>query len=346
MLNRNIIAIGASAGGFDALKKLVAGLPENLDAVVFIVWHMSPEVHSVLPQVLTRAGKLLATAAIDGEPIQFNRIYVAPPDRHLVVEKGKIRVTRGPKENHFRPAVDPLFRSVALAYGAQVVGVVLSGALDDGTAGLWVIKRYGGVAIVQDPADAEFPSMPESALRSVAVDHIVPIDAMASLLVDITQQTVPKAPSQMPVNGDETVKREIDVAIEGNRPNKGRLTFGPFSPYTCPECGGVLSSIKEGGRERYRCHTGHAFSADSLLSSLTENIEYSLWNTIRAIEESMILLTAVGDNYAEAKNQKLADTYYKKAQEAEARINVLRGMVLHDEHLTEEQVENTANKKG
>ena len=171
MATRNIIVIGASAGGFDALKKLVGDLPEDLQASVFVVWHMSPDVRGVLPQVLNNANTICAAHACDNEPIEPNRIYVAPPDRHLLVENGRVRVTRGPKENRFRPAVDPLFRSAAHTYNNQVIGVVLSGALDDGTAGLWTIKHRGGVAVVQDPSDAEVPSMPENAMREVAVDH-------------------------------------------------------------------------------------------------------------------------------------------------------------------------------
>jgi two-component system chemotaxis response regulator CheB len=190
MESRNIIVIGASAGGFEALKKLVADLPKDLPASLFIVWHMSPNVRGVLPQVLNRAGGLHAANAFDGETIETSRIYVAPPDRHLLVESGRVRVTRGPRENRFRPAVDPLFRSAAAAYGRRVIGVVLSGALDDGTAGLWTIKHNGGTAVVQDPLDAEVPSMPENAMREVAVDYCISISEMAPLLARLSQEPV------------------------------------------------------------------------------------------------------------------------------------------------------------
>src|SRR5687768_9980752 len=173
MQTRNIIVIGASAGGFDALKTLVSGLPPDLEASIFIVWHMAPDIRGVMPQVLNRINGIYAAHAYDNEAIKPNRIYVAPPDRHLLVEKDRVRVTRGPKENRFRPAVDPLFRSAAYAHKQQVIGVVLSGALDDGTAGLWTVKHCGGLAIVQEPLDAEVPSMPENALREVAADHVV-----------------------------------------------------------------------------------------------------------------------------------------------------------------------------
>jgi two-component system chemotaxis response regulator CheB len=187
---RNIIVIGASAGGFEAIRQLVAALPATLDATIFIVWHMAPDVTGVLPQVLNRQNTLPASNAVDNEPIKSNHIYVAPPDKHLLVDKGVVRVTRGPKENRFRPAVDPLFRSAAELYGRRVIGIILSGALDDGTAGLWTIKSRGGLAIVQEPAEAAVSSMPESALAAVDVDYRVPMAEMAPLLVRLAAETV------------------------------------------------------------------------------------------------------------------------------------------------------------
>ena len=190
MAKRDIIVIGASAGGFEALKKLVADLPGDLQASIFIVWHMPPDVRGLLPDVLNRFGPIHAANAYDTEEIRPNRICVAPPDRHLLIEDGRVRTTKGPRENRFRPAVDPLFRSAAYTYRQRVIGVILSGALDDGTSGLWTVKHHGGLAVVQNPNDAQFPSMPENAIREVEVDHIAPIDAMGPLLV--------RLPSRMP----------------------------------------------------------------------------------------------------------------------------------------------------
>lgn len=175
-----IIVIGASSGGLDAIKDLVSRLPKNLDAAVFIVWHMSPKVQGVLPDVLNRFENLYVTHGYDREPIVTGKIYVAPPDHHMLIERGRIRITKGPKENGFRPAVDPLFRSAAYIYGPRVVGIILSGALDDGTAGLWTVKHFGGTTIVQDPYEAEVRSMPDSALREVKVDHCVPVSENGS----------------------------------------------------------------------------------------------------------------------------------------------------------------------
>src|SRR4051812_33192106 len=165
MEKRNIIVIGASAGGYEVLKTIVKSLPSKIDASIFIVWHMAPTIRGVLPMVLNKENSIHAAHAVDNEIIKPNRIYIAAPDHHMLLEDGRVRVTHGPKENRFRPAVDPLFRSAAYEYRNRVIGVVLSGALDDGTAGLWTIKNYGGLAVVQDPNSAEVPSMPENAVR-------------------------------------------------------------------------------------------------------------------------------------------------------------------------------------
>jgi two-component system chemotaxis response regulator CheB len=330
---RNIIVIGASAGGFEAIRQLVAALPAALDAAIFIVWHMAPEVTGLLPQVLNQQHTLLASNAIDNEQIKFNHIYVAPPDKHLLLEKGLVRVTRGPKENRFRPAVDPLFRSAAESYGARVIGIILSGALDDGTAGLWTIKSRGGIAIVQEPAEALVSSMPESALAAVAVDYRVPIADMATLLAQLTTETVTE-PSE--TNMEEQRKTVIETRIAAQSPalRQGVLTLGALTPYTCPDCHGVLLAIADGDIIRYRCHTGHAHSADSLLATITEQIEETLWSAIRGVEESILLLNNLGDHYADRNQPKLAALYFKKAQEAESRAEIVRQTVFTHEQLT------------
>jgi two-component system chemotaxis response regulator CheB len=352
MALRNIVVIGASAGGFEALKKLAAGLPKDLEASLFIVWHMSPDIRGVLPQVLNRADTVYAAHAHDGESIKTNRIYVAPPDRHLVIEEGRIRVTRGPKENRFRPAVDPLFRSAAYVYGRRVIGVVLSGALDDGTAGLWQIKNRGGLAIVQDPHDAEVPSMPENALREVAVDYSVPISEMPDLLVKLSSEQVAETSEIVMEETAENKKTEIEIRIAAhdNAFEMGVMKLGHLTPFTCPECHGVLLSLKDGTRARFRCHTGHAFSADALLTAVTENIEDSLWSAIRGVEESVMLLNHLGDHFAELNQTKLAALYFQKAREAEGRTEFVRKAVrLHEQlskdSLFQEVEESNGNKQ-
>jgi two-component system, chemotaxis family, protein-glutamate methylesterase/glutaminase len=344
MEKRNIIVIGASAGGFDAISQLVATLPPDLDAAVFIVWHMAPEVKGILPRVLNSHKTLWAAHALDYEPIVCNRIYVAPPDRHLIVERGFVRVSRGPKENRFRPAVDPLFRSAAYSYGEQVIGVVLSGALDDGTAGLWAIKNRGGIAIVQDPCDAQVPSMPEHALQAVEIDYQVSVDQMGSLLTHLAAEEITNE-KEPDMDENKKISAEIRYALQEGSPVKSMLQIGELTPFACPECHGVLSAIKDGDIIRYRCHTGHAYSADSLLASITENIENTLWDTIRGIEESIFLLNNLGDHYAEKNYPRLAAQYFKKAHEAEERIKLIRRVVMDHEQLTEENIREQANQE-
>jgi two-component system chemotaxis response regulator CheB len=333
MEKKNIVVIGASTGGVEALKKIVQDLPPDLDASIFIVWHMSSTVRGMLPDILNSLNTINAAHAYDKEPIKPNRIYVAPPDHHLLVEEGRVRVTHGPKENRFRPAVDPLFRSAAYAYGSRVIGVVLSGQLDDGTAGLWRVKYSGGVTVVQDPADAVAPSMPENALREVEVDHCVPLAELAALLVKLTaEQDI----GNTAVMKDEKTKIEIGIAAEENALQQGSLNIGVLSPYVCPECHGVLSKIMDGDLARFRCHTGHAYSSDTLMAALTEKIEDSLYSAIRGIDESILLLNHTGDHYAEANQPKLAAVYFKKAKEAEERSGLIRKTVYSHEHLSKE----------
>lgn len=337
MKSNNIIVVGASAGGFEALKELVLGLPSNLPASIFVVWHMSPDVRGVLPQVFNRMQTLPAAHAFDNEEIQEGRIYVAPPDRHLLVENSHMRVTRGPKENRFRPAVDPLFRSAAYHYGPDVIGIILSGALDDGTSGLWTIKQRGGVAIVQHPDDAEVSSMPENALRHVDVDFSVPVAEMPGLLVRLLHEKNNGA-SRTQTTPDDLKSRllmtEISIAAAHTALETEIMKFGELSPYTCPDCHGVLTSLTDGNITRFRCHTGHAFTADGLLSTVTENIENSLWSAIRGVDESIILLNHMGDHFAEVNEPRLAALYFQKANEARERNDLIRSTVFSHEQLS------------
>ncbi|HEY0657773.1 MAG TPA: chemotaxis protein CheB [Pyrinomonadaceae bacterium] len=340
MATRNIIVIGASAGGFEALKTLVKGLPKDLEAAIFVVWHIPANSYGVLPMVLEKAGSLPATHAVDGEEIKMGRIYVAQPDRHLLVDGDKIRVTKGPKENRFRPAVDPLFRSAAYSFGERVIGVILSGALDDGTAGLWTIKLRGGVAVVQHPADAEFSSMPQSAMREVEVDYAVPIAEMAGLLNDLTKQQISEAGEirMEKVSPEENKKNEIEISIAAQDKafELGVMQLGEISPFTCPDCHGVLTKLRDGKLTRFRCHTGHAFSADALLTTLTETIEDSMWSAMRGIEESIMLLNHISEHFAESGQMEMAELSRKKAFEAQNRAAIIREAIMRHEQLSED----------
>jgi two-component system, chemotaxis family, protein-glutamate methylesterase/glutaminase len=338
MPKRNIIVIGGSSGSFEVFKTIAAGLPKDLDVSIFIVWHMSPDVRGILPQVLNSVGNLPASEARDGERIESGRIYVARPDHHLVVENDSVRVTRGPKENRFRPAIDPLFRSAAYTYGERVIGVITSGALDDGTSGLWTIKHRRGLAMVQDPSDAEIPSMPESAIREVDVDHVVPAADLPRLLIRRSQEDVPDVEEGIMEQEDNRRMLEVKIAAEDNALDTGVMQSGELTPFTCPECSGVLSRLKDGDRPRFRCHTGHAFSPDTLLASLTENIEESLWNAVRGVDESIMLLNHLGDHFAEINKGNMAAKFFQKATEARQRNEFIRKVVLEHERLTTESI--------
>lgn len=321
MANRDIVVVGASSGGVEALSKLVANLPRDWAASMFIAWHSAPYAHSALPEILRRAGPVSAAHARQGEEIRRGRIYVAPPDHHLLLEDHRVRLTRGPKENRFRPAVDPLFRSAAYAYGPRVVGVVLSGALDDGTAGLWAIKDRGGKAIVQDPAEARHPSMPASALQHVEVDYKLPVADIARVLVELSNEPA-DGEASYPVSGELEI--ETSIARGAKALQAGALKLGEFSPFTCPECHGTLMQIKDGSLVRFRCHTGHAYSPETLLATLGESSEDALWNALRAIEESVMLLTHLGRHARESGKADLAASLEAEAGAVQKRADQVR----------------------
>lgn len=337
MEKRNIIVMGASAGGFDAFQQLIGHLPPDLDAAIFIVWHMAPSVSGLLPQVLAKHTTIPVAHARDGEIIETNRIYVAPPDHHLLLENGYVRVTHGPKENRFRPAIDPLFRSAAYAYGNRVVGVILSGALDDGTAGLWMIKQRGGLALVQDPREASVSSMPENAIRQVAIDYTGSLVQLAAQLVRLSgEDIIPD--TRVSYYEDEQLKREICIAADDTAAGLAMAQFGRSSSFGCPECHGVLTELNEGTLIRYRCHTGHAYSASTLLAALTERIEDSLYQAIRGADESLMLLNQLGDQYAETNQPRLAALYFQEAQQIHARNELVRQAVRANQTLPQDRL--------
>jgi two-component system chemotaxis response regulator CheB len=323
MARQDIVVIGASAGGMEALQELAARLPRDLDASLFVVWHMPPGLRSVLPQVLSKVGSVPAEHAQDRQKIERRRIYVAPADHHMLLEEGYIRIARGPRENRFRPAVDPLFRSAAYVYGPRVIGVVLTGALDDGTAGLWTIKMRGGTAIVQDPDEAMHPSMPLNALQNVEVDYKATLSDIARLLGKLTREEAPRAPD-LPMEEKRKLEAEIRIAEQEEAMMQDILGKGELSPFTCPECHGVLARMQEGRIMRFRCHTGHAFSADTLLSSLTEQVEARLWDAVRAVDETVMLLNHMGEHLARAGHAEAAERYRGKAKEALDRTKPIR----------------------
>ncbi|AKJ30248.1 chemotaxis protein CheB [Caldimonas brevitalea] len=280
---RDVVVIGASAGGVMALQQLVAQLPPDFPAAVLIVLHIGAR-SSTLPTLLSNAGPLPARAARGGDRLVPGTIYVAPPDHHLVVAEGHTHLTHGPKENHARPAVDPLFRSAAVAYRDRVIAVVLTGYLDDGTTGAEAVEACGGTVVVQNPLDAFAPSMPSSALRATRSPHIATLAEMPGLLTQLTAEEL--EPHRLPV--PEWVKLENAICLLEGHPMKNLEEIAQPSPLTCPDCNGTLWRVLDGGRPRYRCHTGHAFSELALRDSQSKSTEEALWKAVRSLQEEMM----------------------------------------------------------
>ena len=338
MPGADIVVIGASAGGLEALRILVSGLPKDLQAAIFVVVHVSPAGPGLLPEILARAGPLPVAYGADEQRFEPGHIYVAPLDHHMLIEApDRIRISRGPKENGFRPAIDPLFRSAALAFSPRVAGVILSGNLDDGTVGLAAIKRRGGIAIVQDPAEAANPSMPQSALRHVRVDHCIRIDKLAALLMDLTADAIELAPQPME-NGAmaDELKLEVDIAAlnKDSDPSKV-LALGDPSLLTCPDCHGALVQLRDEGPLRFRCHTGHAFTANSLIASLSESTEDTLWSALRALHEKVMILQHMARHSRERDHPGEAAKLMREAHRIRQRAQLVRKALLGDDGAAE-----------
>jgi two-component system chemotaxis response regulator CheB len=321
---RNVVVIGASAGGVQALQSLFSQLPAYSAAAFLVVLHLSPHTPSELHRVLQRSTKMRVRVAEDGDQLEAGTVFVASSDRHLLVSDSGIRITRGPKECRVRPAIDALFRSAASTFGPRAIGVVLSGTLDDGTAGLWAVKDQGGKAFVQSPAEAMHHSMPQSAMDHVVTDLVGTVEELAAELIRCIGETV--------IRTDRTISRthkvENRIAINGKGLESGVMDLGPISKYTCPDCHGVLIQITEGSVLRFRCHTGHAFSLMSLVAEVNAAIDVGLWDTLRSIEERIMLLRQIGDMAHAANRTEEADRHWKQASSAEERLVPLRELVL------------------
>jgi two-component system, chemotaxis family, protein-glutamate methylesterase/glutaminase len=330
MSKKDIVVIGASAGGIIALVELFKTIPDDFEGYIFVVQHLSPFSPSVLPQILSRAGRMKAIHPKDGDSLQKNLIYVAPPDHHLLVEKDKVIVKKGPKENRFRPSIDALFRSAAYVFGSRVVGVVLSGLLDDGTSGLWTVKQQGGLSVIQHPADAEFPGMPLSVMEYVTVDYALSINEMGHLLNRLTKEPATENTSLSEAELDR-LQAEINIAAQENAFQMALLNKGILTPLTCPECSGALVKFTEGKIVRFRCHTGHAFSDSTLLAGVTRTVEENLWKTVKGLEEVTMILEAAGQQF-EAEGKPVAATlFFNKAKEINQRSQDVRKQIFEQE---------------
>ena len=335
------IMIGASAGGFEVIVDIVSQLPADLPLPVFVVMHVPAYLPSHLPEILNKAGPLHAIHPKDGARIEPGSIYVAPPNHHLLVDDGHVAVKRGPKENGFRPSIDALFRSAAYTYGPGAIGVVLSGALHDGTSGLWTIKRLGGVAIVQDPYDAQYASMPRSALEYVDADYKVKSSEMSELLVRLANDPVEGNTMErdQPDKGLENrIATEVQIAAGTDVSQENTLKLGEFTEFTCPECHGVLIRIQEDKLIRFRCHTGHGFTEDALLEGVTLSTEEMIWQAARGFQETIMLLQHMGRHIRDAGDPAQAENFFAKARELEKQASRFQEIATGQESLSESKL--------
>jgi two-component system chemotaxis response regulator CheB len=314
------VAIGASAGGIEALRALVSQLPLDFPAAVLVVLHLPPKGTSVLPQILGRAGPLPAVTAEDGAALEGGRVYVAPPDCHLLVEDGHLRLDHGARANGHRPAIDPLFRSVAEAYGRAAAGVVLSGVLDDGTAGLMAIKQAGGVTLAQDPSEALYDMMPRTAIEVVAPDHVGTAEQLGKLLAGIAAPTPPDPPAE-----ERPAQREHLAEVDrgsSDEPQPGQLTG-----LTCPECNGAIWLDDSGPVPRFACRTGHTFSPKSFDAAQTERVEAALWTALRTLEERAALYRRMAARHRAAGNNRTSERFALRAESAVQHAFVMRDVI-------------------
>jgi two-component system chemotaxis response regulator CheB len=322
-MGRDIIVVGASAGGIEPLIRLVADLPADLPAAVFVVLHVPPDSRSALPTILARAGRLPAAHATDGEPIRRGRIYVASPNHHLYVHRGHVRVAVGPRENGSRPAIDVLFRSAARAYSRRVVGVVLSGALSDGALGLASIKLHGGLAIVQDPTEASFGGMPTSALQATTVDYCAPAATIAGIIDNLTREPLDEMVSEgMDTHPDQAGRAEEPADIPGVVDDKGP---GRASGLTCPECYGSIWELRDGESVRFECRVGHAYGPEAFIAVQGARVEAAMWTAINTLQERAQTFSRLAGLYPAA--SRLATTYQERAEQTAEQAKVLRDLL-------------------
>lgn len=319
MANRDLIVVGASAGGVEALRVLVAGLPVDLPATVLVVLHLPEGGRSVLPEILTRCGPLPALHPDDGHPLRHGEILVAPPDRHLTVQDGAARLSHGPRENGHQPAVDPLFRTAAHWHGPRVIGVILSGTLDDGTSGQAAVAAQGGVTVVQDPDEALYPGMPLSVLDHVPVDHIASAAELGGLLGRLSRERFDVPPR----TGPPAVHGREPTGITRNDPESGDPPGDPAG-LGCPQCGGSLYEIGDGHLLRYRCRVGHAWSPDSLLAEQSDALESALWLALRTLEDRGSLCRRAERAAHVRRQDHVARRFRIQAGEAEGAARMMR----------------------
>jgi two-component system chemotaxis response regulator CheB len=319
MSNRNVLVIGTSAGGVEALLFLARKFPRDLPAAVLITIHLASRYPSILDELLSRAGPLPAHFATDGEKLAEGTICIAPPERHLLVYKDRLRLGFGPRENNARPAIDPMFRSAAVCCGPRTVGVIMTGTLGDGASGLWALDQCGGITVVQDPADAAFPQMPETALSRVRAHHIAPLAELPALLNTLVWES-----AGQPVPVPEGILYEVEIARSGRSSMDEMDRLAERSVLSCPDCGGVMWEIRDGKDLRYRCHVGHAYSAELMDLAVEEGLRRALGSSQRALEERHALMKKLEEQATAQDSPRVASHWAQKASYFEREIDVIR----------------------
>jgi two-component system chemotaxis response regulator CheB len=324
-LTRDIVVIGGSAGALEALG-FIADLSADFPAAIFLVMHLAAEGPGMLPDILGRSSKIAVQHGHDGDRIAPGRIYVAPPDHHMTIKDGTVKVARGPKENRHRPSIDVLFRSAAEIYGPRVIGVVLSGMLDDGSSGLVTIRARGGLAIVQEPKDALFPDMPSNAIAYAGADYRAPHSQLAALLMkSVTEKIDERILTEARVErGKEQGSEVSEVSMDRNSTSD---KSGEAAEFSCPDCGGVLRRIENGKILRFKCRVGHTYSGQTLLEAQSETIEQALWSALRLMEEKAEMVRKLKE-YALARNFKVTPKKFEdQAKKLEADARAIRELL-------------------
>jgi len=318
----DIVVIGCSAGGVEALPALLQKFPRNTPASFFVVMHVSAMTESYLPRIIGRSTKMPCAHAMDGDPIVKGKIYVAPPDHHLLLEPDRMVLGHGPRENRHRPAVDPLFRSAAQHFGSRVIGVILTGSLDDGTAGLQAVKRCGGIAVVQHPDDALAPGMPLSAVQYVSADHVVPLSKMGALIKRLIGEA-PVGSASVGCHEDAQTYNQGATMTQQEMETK----FGPPSALICPECQGPIWEVTEGNHSQFRCLVGHIFSPESFVAEESAAVERALWVAVKTLQERSDLLRKLADKATAIGQSISAASFREKARESQSHSDVIRDIL-------------------
>lgn len=328
MKGHDIIVIGASAGGLKALSAVLSELPADIEAAVFVVQHVAADKKSILPRLLDDVSDLPVVHPTDRANFEKGHVYVAPPDHHLLLNADNIRVLRGPQENRFRPSIDALFRSAARVHGSRVIGVVLTGYLDDGTVGLQAIKQRGGITVVQDPAEAEYPSMPRSALRYVKVDHIVPIAKIGALLTKLVA-TPPANQKNFPTTPQIEVESKIAEQLMNTKEFLESVNeIGSLTPYTCPDCHGAIWQLGNEEPLKLRCHVGHSFTGEVFSTEQSQSVEKALWSAVRVMEEKVTFSRQLAQRKRKQKLHKAAKAFDEQAELLDKEVTRVRDLIV------------------